>query len=210
MHVPQKKHDMRILPRGKTNALEVGRAGERSQVGRTNIVNEGRPTSPADAGLPSSCGSHRRTPASGRCRSSVTPSMPEKTAMPSVRRISAPAPCANTSGTTPRMNANDVMMIGRKRAWAASTVAVEQGRPLVLPVAGEFDDQDRVLARQPDQNDEADLHEDVQIHRRRDKSPPGRTADTSAPPGSPTTAATSSRTAPPAPETPAPPRRRTP
>ena len=29
---------------------------------------------------------------------SVTPIMPEKTAMPGARRISAPAPCATTSG----------------------------------------------------------------------------------------------------------------
>ena len=53
----------------------------------------------------------------------VTPIMPLKTAVPSERRISAPAPSASTSGTTPRMNAKAVMMIGRSRSRQASTVA---------------------------------------------------------------------------------------
>ena len=33
----------------------------------------------------------------------------------------APAPLASTSGSAPRMKANDVITMGRKRAWAAST-----------------------------------------------------------------------------------------
>ena len=37
----------------------------------------------------------------------VTPSIPANTAVPSARRISAPAPSASTSGTTPIMNATD-------------------------------------------------------------------------------------------------------
>jgi len=53
----------------------------------------------------------------------VTPSIPKKTAVPRVRRISAPAPSAMTSGSTPRMNAKEVMMIGRNRTLAASTAA---------------------------------------------------------------------------------------
>ena len=53
----------------------------------------------------------------------VTPSMPLKTATPSERRISAPAPVAITRGTTPRMKENEVMRIGRSRSREASTVA---------------------------------------------------------------------------------------
>ena len=60
---------------------------------------------------------------------SVTPNMPLNTAVPSVRRISAPAPTATTSGTTPRMKANDVIMIGRSRSCTASSVARRGSAP---------------------------------------------------------------------------------
>src|SRR6185369_15982953 len=53
----------------------------------------------------------------------VTPSMPEKTAMPIARRSSLPAPVATASGTTPMMNANEVINMGRKRKRHASTAA---------------------------------------------------------------------------------------
>ena len=53
----------------------------------------------------------------------MTPSMPLKTAVPSERRISAPAPVATTSGTTPRMKAKEVIKIGRSRSREASLVA---------------------------------------------------------------------------------------
>ena len=49
--------------------------------------------------------------------------MPEKTAVPKVRRISAPAPWLVSSGTTPRIKANDVMMMGRSRSLQAASVA---------------------------------------------------------------------------------------
>jgi hypothetical protein len=55
--------------------------------------------------------------------------MPLKTAAPSDRRISAPAPSAMTSGTTPRMKANDVIRIGRSRSRHASVVASRSGLP---------------------------------------------------------------------------------
>lgn len=47
--------------------------------------------------------------------------IPPNTAVPSARRLAAPAPSATTSGYTPRMNAKDVIRIGRKRNRAAST-----------------------------------------------------------------------------------------
>ena len=49
--------------------------------------------------------------------------MPPNTAVPSDLRALAPAPVANTSGSTPRMNANEVIRIGRNRSRAASTAA---------------------------------------------------------------------------------------
>src|SRR5476651_2313126 len=49
--------------------------------------------------------------------------MPLNTAVPNERRISDPAPVASTSGTTPRMKANEVIVIGRRRSRDASTAA---------------------------------------------------------------------------------------
>src|SRR4029450_5807232 len=46
--------------------------------------------------------------------------MPENTVMPIDLRALAPAPVASTSGTTPRMKANDVIRIGRDRARAGA------------------------------------------------------------------------------------------
>ena len=72
--------------------------------------------------------------------------MPLETAMPIDRRALAPAPLASTSGSTPRMNANEVIRIGRKRSRAASTAASRISRPVEAQVARELDDQDGVLA----------------------------------------------------------------
>src|SRR3954465_13322984 len=100
----------------------------------------------------------------------VTPSIPLKTASPRARRISAPAPRAMTSGTTPRMNASEVIRIGRSRSRDASRVAPQEWQrpgPRSLqgglprrpaprpPLLGEFDDEDGVLAGQADQDHES-------------------------------------------------------
>ena len=53
----------------------------------------------------------------------VAAAMPPATAVPTECRASRPAPLATTSGMTPRMNASDVMRIGRSRIRAASTAA---------------------------------------------------------------------------------------
>ena len=91
--------------------------------------------------------------------------MPQNTAVPSAWRISAPGPVAITSGTTPRMKAKDVIRIGRSRRRQASTAASNGLVPVVvLGLLGELDDQDRVLGREADQHDEADLREDVVVH----------------------------------------------
>ena len=94
--------------------------------------------------------------------SSVEPSMPVSTAMPIDFCALAPAPLASTSGTTPRMKANDVIRIGRKRERAASTAAVENVVALFdAQLARKLDDQDRILARERDEQDEADLGVEV-------------------------------------------------
>ena len=43
----------------------------------------------------------------------VDASIPLKTVMPIDLRLEAPAPVASTRGSTPRMNANDVITIGK-------------------------------------------------------------------------------------------------
>src|SRR5690606_5086526 len=53
----------------------------------------------------------------------VTPIIPENTATPIACRISAPEPLEKTSGTTPAVNAIDVIRIGRTRRRHASMIA---------------------------------------------------------------------------------------
>ena len=55
--------------------------------------------------------------------------MPPKTVVPTEWRPAWPAPVARTRGTTPRMKANEVMRIGRRRMRAASTAASTMGSP---------------------------------------------------------------------------------
>ena len=69
------------------------------------------------------------------------------------------------------MKANEVIRIGRSRSREASRVAW-RAVPGLLPLLGELNDQDRVLARQTHQDHEADLGEDVHVHAR-----PGSDAD---------------------------------
>ena len=64
------------------------------------------------------------------------------------------------------MKASEVIMIGRNRSWQASRVACLARRAALALRLGELDDQDRVLAGQAHQHDEADLGEDVDVHLR--------------------------------------------
>ena len=59
----------------------------------------------------------------------VAVSMPPSTVQPNVWRLWAPAPEANTKGRMPKMNASEVMMMGRKRRRTASSVACTSGIP---------------------------------------------------------------------------------
>ena len=59
------------------------------------------------------------------------------------------------------MNASDVIRIGRSRIRAASIAASTIDMPALAQLLGELDDQDRVLRRQADQHDQADLAVDV-------------------------------------------------
>ena len=49
--------------------------------------------------------------------------IPPMTVEPSTRRATAPEPLANQSGERPKMNANEVIRIGRRRKRAPSRAA---------------------------------------------------------------------------------------
>ena len=53
----------------------------------------------------------------------VAASIPTMTTVPRMRREAAPEPVAIQSGTHPRMNAKEVIRIGRKRSVAPSSAA---------------------------------------------------------------------------------------
>src|SRR6185436_14952518 len=59
----------------------------------------------------------------------VAASMPPITPVPTERRAAAPAPVEYANGSTPRMKASDVMMIGRKRSRAASSAVADALMP---------------------------------------------------------------------------------
>ena len=87
--------------------------------------------------------------------------MPPKTVVPTERRLMRPAPCARTSGRTPRMKASEVIRIGRRRISGGFDGGVEDAEAFFAQLLGELDDQDRVLAGEADQHDQADLAVDV-------------------------------------------------
>ena len=87
--------------------------------------------------------------------------IPPITVVPMIWRETAPAPVAIHSGTHPRMNANDVIRIGRRRSRAPSSAASVKRLPFLEFVLREFDDQDRVLRRQPDEHHQTDLRVDI-------------------------------------------------
>ena len=60
----------------------------------------------------------------------VAASIPPSTVQPMVERAWAPAPEAKASGITPRINAMEVISIGRNRSLTASNVAVTIAIPL--------------------------------------------------------------------------------
>ena len=91
----------------------------------------------------------------------VAASMPPMTPVPIECRAPAPAPVEIASGSTPRMNASDVIRIGRKRSRAASIAAADARHPFLVLEHRELDDQDRVLRGEAEQRHEADLEVDV-------------------------------------------------
>ena len=93
----------------------------------------------------------------------VTPIMPLNTAVPSDCRISAPAPDRQDQ----RHDAEDERERRHQDGPQPELRGMRHGVVPVLarvfPLLRELHDQDRVLAREPDQHDEADLRQDVVV-----------------------------------------------
>ena len=70
----------------------------------------------------------------------------------------------------PRMNAKAVIRIGRRRSRAPRAPPRPAASFLVLHLR-ELHDQDRVLGRQPDQGDQANLREDIVLEAAQTRAP---------------------------------------
>ncbi|MEI2722740.1 MAG: hypothetical protein V9H26_04115 [Verrucomicrobiota bacterium] len=70
---------------------------------------------------------------------------------------------ASISGTQPRMKANEVIKIGRKRSFDPSHRGIQNLHALFAFHLGELDDEDGVFGRQTDEHHQADLRIHVQI-----------------------------------------------
>ena len=83
---------------------------------------------------------------------SVAASIPPMTVVQMTRMATAPDPEAPQSGRQPRMNANDVMMIGRRRRRAPFSAASSDGRFAQLAASVRDDDDFSldVIAHNPD------------------------------------------------------------
>ena len=88
--------------------------------------------------------------------------MPKTTAVPMTPRDAAPEPFASINGTQPRMNANEVIRIGRRRSLAPSSAASTIDLPSVVEL-GELYNQDSVFCRQGDEHHQTDLGVDIVV-----------------------------------------------
>ena len=121
--------------------------------------------------------------------------MPPNTGVPTSRRASFEAPVAITSGTRPRMKANDVIITGRKRSRAPSVGRLVQRDALLALLLGELDDQDAVLGREADQHDHADLRIEIERQAGQDDRHEGARARRPPPTAAPAPGWSSSRRA---------------
>jgi hypothetical protein len=72
-------------------------------------------------------------------------------------RESAPAPLAVASGTQPRMKAKDVIRIGSQTQLGGFERSLDQPHTLLVFHLRELDDENRVLGRETNEHDQADL-----------------------------------------------------
>jgi len=86
------------------------------------------------------------TPGTTNSVNTVPIARPVEMTSPIANREAAPAPLANTSGSTPKTMAAVVIKIGRSRVPAAATIAACFAFPRLLFGIRHFDDENAVLA----------------------------------------------------------------
>ena len=89
-------------------------------------------------------------------------SMPPNTGVLTLRNASFDAPDAMTSGTKPRINANDVIITGRNRSRAPSIAASSNGTPCSRRSFANSTIRDAVFRGQSDQHNHADLRVEIE------------------------------------------------
>src|SRR5262249_22961862 len=140
--VPQKRTRITQVSRGAGPASKKDRPREWSAL----VYDETFLLASHSAALITSCGcrflraafrsssfcSTAKNDGTKRTARQVEAMMPLRTLTPREIRLTAPAPVAVTSGTTPRPNANDVIKIGRNRRRDASIAASRIGLPWTI------------------------------------------------------------------------------
>ena len=89
--------------------------------------------------------------------------MPTITTVPRIRRPAAPDPEAIHNGTQPRMNAKDVIRMGRRRRRAPSSAASTRSRPFSNSVFANSTIRIAFFAASPIEHDQTDLRVHVQV-----------------------------------------------
>jgi hypothetical protein len=90
--------------------------------------------------------------------------MPNTTAVPKTRRAEAPAPVAMASGREPKDEGERGHQDRPQAQTGALDRRLDQRLAALVFELGEFDDQDGVLGREPNEHDQADLGVDVILH----------------------------------------------
>src|ERR1700746_2985771 len=93
-------------------------------------------------------------------------SMPPNTAVPTPLRLISAAPVATTSGTRPRMKANEVIITAPEALFDSHNPAARNGHAGFALLFGEFNDKDAVLGGERDQHDKADLAVKIEVQSR--------------------------------------------
>src|ERR1700742_3018676 len=86
------------------------------------------------------------------------------TVEPSTRRATAPEPVANQSGKQPKMNANDVIRMGRSRNRAPSSAASSSGLPFSYSSFANSTIRIAFFRSKADKHDQANLGVDIVLH----------------------------------------------
>jgi len=93
----------------------------------------------------------------------VAASIPTITTVPRMRRASAPAPEAIQRGADPKMKANEVIRMGRRRRRAPSSAASIKSRPFANSALANSTIRIAFFRREANQHDQSDLRIDAKV-----------------------------------------------